>query len=69
MYDVAIEVLPSPGLDSQDNPINFRIVYVNQDFTKSQLASRATFSVLSFGLLMLYLSKVACRVEGKLSLE
>jgi hypothetical protein len=36
MYDLAIEILPSPDLTTlNDVPINFRIVYINEDFTKT----------------------------------
>ena len=67
MYDVAVEVLPSEALASQEGiSINFHIAYVNPSFTLNMMAVRTFFTIISIMILCTYCTKLCCRIPANL---
>ena len=62
MYDIAIELLSTDSTEVQKTDINFRILYIDGDYTWNQCLVRATFVVLSAIVMIAYSTKVLCRV-------
>ena len=67
MYDVAVEVLPSEALASQEDiSINFHIAYVDPAFTLHMMAVRTFFTCISIMILCTYCTKLCCRISPAL---
>lgn len=62
MYDFALQL-------DRENPVaenlQFRIVYISEDYTNMQLMIRTTYSAIALIMWMWYCTKVVCRVPMK----
>lgn len=66
MYDVAVKILNANQI-SEDTAaaIQFRIVYISEDYTLMQITMRLTFCVISCIVYMSYATKLLCRIPDE----
>lgn len=64
-YEIAVEMMPTSDLTTQEllKHINFRIAWINEDFTENQFIVRAVFVFFTIIVFWIYAVRVLCRVD------